>query len=97
MFLSARFGLLADVLCAMTLSGLGVAFLADQNLWWLCPSAIPARLMCPVMGLLPNGLPLPAGSALWDGGVLLPGLLLSLAWLAVLTLLVLRYFEQGEA
>lgn len=27
-----------------------------EKIWWLLPSSIPIRLMCPIFGLLPNGL-----------------------------------------
>lgn len=64
LFLSARFGMFTSIFTSMLLSAVGVATLADRKLWWICPSCIPVRLMCPVLGLLPNGLPVPTGSEL---------------------------------
>lgn len=84
LFLSAHFGMFATVFsCAVLL--IGNIGLADTDFWWLCPSAIPSRLMCPVLGILPNGLPVPADSSLWSLGVILPGILLSLLWFVLLT------------
>ncbi len=52
--------------------------------------------MCPTLGLLPNGLNIPAGSELWNPNVILPGILLSLAWFAVIAFLFLIWFEKTE-
>ncbi len=96
LFLSARFGMFADIFFCMVISIGGVATVADKVSWWLCPSSIPVRLMCPILGLLPNGLSIPAGSELWSTSVILPGILLSLAWFAVCALLFVIWFEKME-
>ncbi|MDO5399976.1 MAG: lantibiotic immunity ABC transporter MutE/EpiE family permease subunit [Eubacteriales bacterium] len=97
LFLSARFGMLASVLSFMVLSIGGVVTVADKSLWWLCPSSVPVRLMCPTLGLLPNGLPVPAGSELLNANVIFPGTLISLLWLAGMTFLVTAWFVRWEA
>lgn len=96
LFLSARFGMFADIFICMVISIGGVATVADKGAWWVFPSSIPARLMCPTLGLRPNGLPIPAGSELWSTHVILPGILLSLAWLFVCTTFVGVWFEKME-
>lgn len=96
LFLSARFGIFADIFLCMVLSIGGVTTVADRGSWWLCPSSIPVRLMCPTLGLLPNGLPIPAGSELWNTHVILPGILLSLAWFAGSAMLFAFWFEKME-
>lgn len=96
LFLSARFGMFADVFLCMVITIGGVATLADTNSWWICPSSIPIRLMCPTLGLLPNGLNIPAGSELLNTNVILPGILLSLAWFAVIAFLFFIWFEKTE-
>lgn len=96
LFLSARFGMFADIFICMVISIGGVATLADKGSWWLCPSSIPVRLMCPTLGLLPNGLPIPAGSELWSTHVILPGIMLSLAWFVVCAVLFAIWFEKME-
>ena len=95
-FLSMRFGMFADIFwCAVITIG-GTVVLADTGFWWMAPFSIPARLMCPVLGLLPNGLAIPAGNELLNAGVILPGVLLSLAWLMAAAALLLRWFEKTE-
>ena len=96
LFLSARFGMFADVFVCMVLSIGGVATLSDKSSWWLCPSSIPVRLMCPTLGLLPNGLPIPAKSELWSESVILPGIMLSLGWFVVCAVLFAWWFEEME-
>ena len=96
LFLSVRFGMFADVFLCVVITAGGVAALPDTSFWWVVPSSIPVRLMCPVMGLLPNGLGVPAGSELLDTDVILPGVLLSLAWFVIILVLFLRWFDQRE-
>lgn len=96
LFLSARFGMFADIFLCMVISIGGVATVADKGAWWLCPSSIPVRLMCPTLGLLPNGLPIPAGSELWSTSIVLPGVLLSLVWFVVCAFLFEFWFEKME-
>ena len=96
MFLSMRFGMFADIFWCMVMTAGGTAALADSAFWWTAPFSIPVRLMCPALGLLPNGLAIPAGDALLSGNVILPGILLSLGWFAAAAVLFLRWFEKTE-
>lgn len=96
LFLSAEFGMFVGVFSCMVLSIGGVAA-ADRSSWWLCPSAIPIRLMCPTLGLLPNGLPVPNGSELLNINVILPGILISALWFAGMIFLFTTWFVRREA
>lgn len=96
LFLNARFGMFTGIFTGMALAVFGVAALADTGLWWVCPSSIPIRLMCPVLGLLPNGLPIPEGSELFGAEVILPGIVLSVIWFLGLTVLTSVWFEKTE-
>lgn len=96
LFLSARWGMFADVFVCMVISICGVATVADRSSWWVFPPSIPIRLMCPTLGLLPNGLPIPDGSELSSINVLLPGILVSLAWFVICTILFEVWFEKME-
>lgn len=95
MMLSARFGVFVSLFSGMVLSIGGTTVLADSDLWWLCPAAVPVRLMCPVLGIMPNGLLVPAESLLWDAGVILPGILICVLWFAGLTYVLLCGFKKG--
>ena len=92
-FLSARFGLFAVVFVSMALQVFSVPLLAGTAYWWVLPMAIPVRLMCPLLGILPNGLAVPEGSVLWHSGVLAPGIALSLVWFVLMTRLTLAWFR----
>ena len=96
LMVSARFGVFVNLFSGMVLTLGATVMLAGSGLWWLCPAAIPVRLMCPVLGILPNGLTVPADSPLWDPGVVLPGIVLSLLWFAVLTAAAGRILWKGE-
>lgn len=97
LFLSAKFGMFASVFSCMVLSIGGVATVADRSSWWLCPSSVPVRLMCPTLGLLPNGLPVPSKSELLNTNVILPGILISVLWFVGMTLFFTTWFERREA
>lgn len=93
MLLSSRFGMFAVIFSCMVLS-IGAPMVAGTNYWWVCPSSIPIRLMCPTLGILPNGLLVPADSELLSKGVILPGILLSLMWFVLLTYLTIFWFNR---
>lgn len=96
LFLSAKFGMFASVFTSVILSVSGVITIADSNIWWAYPASIPIRLMCPVLGILPNGLPIPSGSELNDPSVILPGIILSLVWLAIFAIGTSIWFNRRE-
>lgn len=97
LFLAARFGLFAAVLLNMAGTTLGVVQFDRGGLWDYIPYAITAKLMCPVLSILPNGLPVPADSPLRSTDMILPGTLVSLGWFAILFLLTTVWFRRQEA
>lgn len=96
MLLSYRFGMFVDIFVCFILSIGATAILANTNLWWLCPAAVPVRLMCPILGILPNGLLVPDGSSLYSTNVILPGIFVSLVWFVLMVYLVMHFFK-GKA
>lgn len=78
------------VLTGVLLAVLGTGMASSGN-WWMFAPAIPIRVVCPLLHVLPNGLRAEAGDALLDAGVLLPGIILSLFWF----LLRQCYFSNG--
>lgn len=97
LFLSARFGMFSCMSIGVSSFLLGTAVFANTELWWVFPAAIPMRLMCPILGILPNGLLVPAGSELFNGNVILPGILISLMWFIVLTFFTAMWFQRKGA
>lgn len=96
LFLSARFGMFLSIFASVVLSVGGVLIAQEPSFWWLCPSAIPSRLMCPVLGLLPNGLLVPVESALNSPNVILPGIALSMVWFLAVDAATSVWFAHWE-
>lgn len=97
LFLAARLGLFAAILLNLFGTILGVVQFDKGGLWDYIPYTITARLMCPVLSILPNGLPVPADSPLRSTDMILPGTLVSLGWFALLFLLTTLWFRRQEA
>lgn len=72
------------------------AFFAPAKLWWV-PFAIPARLMCPVLNILPNGLLMEGSHALNDAGVILPGILITVVMFVIISVISAKVYERQEA
>lgn len=94
MLLSSRFGMFISIFSCMVLTIGSVVAIAHSRLWWVLPSAVPIRLMCPVLGVMPNGLLAPEGSKLLDTSVIYPGILISLAWFVLLSWITIFWFER---
>lgn len=94
MVLEMRVGIFGSLLCGMVLSIGGTSMIADSDLWWVCPAAVPVRLMCPILGIMPNGLLVPADSPLGDIGVVFPGIMICLAWFGVFMGILFYGFKE---
>ncbi|WP_342563602.1 lantibiotic immunity ABC transporter MutE/EpiE family permease subunit [Paenibacillus sp. FSL R7-0345] len=97
LFLAARFGLFTAVLINMALNIAGVVTFDTGGLWDFMPYTITFRLMCPVLHILPNGLPVPEGSPLRSTDTILRDVLASLVWFGSLFFLTARRFRRQEA
>ena len=95
MFLSERFGMIVELLICLFLT-VGGTIIASTGKWYLLVSAIPMRILCPFLHILPNGLPAEAGNSLLDIGVVVPGICLSIIWFVFTTTLFLYWFEKRE-
>ena len=90
---------LGGMLLSLVLGVVGAAavvLLAPTKLWLYCPWSWATRLMCPVIGVHPNGTILPQGSPLFDAGVISVGLGVSLAVFIVLTFFTAQWFARRE-
>ncbi|MEK4061563.1 MULTISPECIES: lantibiotic immunity ABC transporter MutE/EpiE family permease subunit [Paenibacillus] len=97
LFLAARLGLFAAVLLNIFGNVMGVVAFDTGGLWDFVPYTITARLMCPVLSILPNGLSVPVDSPLRSTEMILPDALISLAWFGLLSLLTALWFRKQEA
>lgn len=91
--LSVRFGMPACIFSCMFMVFSAFIF-ANTHLWWIWPPSIPARLMCPVLGIMPNGILAPPGSPLSDSSVILPGIIISFIWFVLLGFLMVLCFKK---
>ncbi len=95
LFLSERFGMIAELLSCLFLT-VGGTIIASTGRWYLLVSAIPMRILCPFLHILPNGLPAEEGNPLMDMGVVIPGICLSIIYFIFATLFFLNWFEKRE-
>lgn len=95
MFITEKIGSFATVLISI-LCNFGVAVIcAVESFWWI-PFSIPARLMCPTIGVLPNGLRVEADSKMVDSSVILPGVLITSLLFILVTLATSCWFQKRE-
>ncbi|MGK4116127.1 lantibiotic immunity ABC transporter MutE/EpiE family permease subunit [Lysinibacillus capsici] len=97
LFLAAKLGTYLTILLNVVANIVGIVAFADGEMWYYYPFAIGPRLLCSTLGILPNGLLVPQGSPLLDKGVILPGLLLALAWFMMISFLTAMWFTKREA
>lgn len=97
LFLAAKWGTYMAVLINLVGNIVGVVAFADGDLWCVFPYSILPRLICPILGILPNGLLVPEGSSLLDTSVIAPGLLITLVLFVVISFLTARWFQKREA
>lgn len=95
-FLSELSNITLTVFVTLILNSVSAMFLADNSYWWI-PFAIPARLVCPIIKVMPNGCSLPAGSPLGDSSVILPGLLITAALFVACSFVIYRWFGKRDA
>ncbi|MCT2194728.1 lantibiotic immunity ABC transporter MutE/EpiE family permease subunit [Paenibacillus sp. p3-SID1389] len=96
LFLTDRVGMFATMILNVLGNIACNILFATTAFWWAVPYAIPSRLMCATIGVLPNGLPVPEGDALWDKSVILPGVLITLGLFFLLCILTMRSFRHRE-
>ena len=91
--LSMRFGMFACIFSCMFMVFSDFVF-ASTRLWWIWPPSIPARLMCPVLGIMPNGILAQDGNTLLNSGVILPGVIISFVWFVLFIFLMVLCFNK---
>ncbi|WP_312941979.1 lantibiotic immunity ABC transporter MutE/EpiE family permease subunit [Oscillibacter sp.] len=96
LFLSKKLGLMAAMLINLG-AGIMLGILAaTESFWWACPYSWTTRLMCPVLGILPNGTLAPQGDALLNPGVIPLGIVLSIALFLLLLATTAKWFQRQE-
>jgi len=101
MFIGSKFGLFLTV-PIMTIVNIVCSILSIEKYWFIIPFSYPARLMCPVLKVLPNGLlAVPESETfsqeLLSTSVILYGVIISIILFIVVTYLTSIWFEKKEA
>ncbi len=93
-----RMGILGAVLINVILDATGILMApAASGIWLFNPYSWAARVVCPILGIAPNGLLITSGSQLFDTWVILPSVGLSLVLTILLTVVASKVFGQKEA
>ena len=95
LFLSERFGMIINLLLCLFVTVGGIV-MSQTGKWYLLVSAIPMRILCPILGILPNGIPAGNGHPFLNMGVVVPGIGLSILWFVLATIIFLKWFEKRE-
>lgn len=88
-----------DLLLGMGANSILSTVWTTGSRWWMNPFAILPRLMCPVLQILPNGLPAVPESVMFtpqvlEKSVIVPGILLSMGLFALLTAMTARWYQR---
>jgi len=95
MFISEKIGSFFSIILSLFCNmGFGI-FFAATKLWYV-PFAIPSRLMCPIIKVLPNGLPLEESSHLGDASVIFIGIMITVTLYFILALITGIWFNYKE-
>lgn len=96
LFLSRKFGIVGTVILQVGMGNvLGILFATKSN-WWLCPYSWTARIMTPVLGILPNGTLAQSGDPLLNPTVIPIAIALSLLLFVLLLLATSVWFLRQE-
>ena len=95
MWLAQKFGALLTLSVSLGCNFIFPVIYSDGNLWRI-PFAIPARLMCACIRVLPNGLQVEKGNLLEDKGVIWQGILIATVLYILITKLTAYWYEKCE-
>ncbi|WP_010237360.1 lantibiotic immunity ABC transporter MutE/EpiE family permease subunit [Clostridium arbusti] len=87
------------IFASMSLGFLGLiigVIVATKSYWVYVPWSYPTRLMCPLMGVGPNALPLKIGDPLLDNSVIPVGIIMSIISLLIFTCITALWFNKRE-
>lgn len=90
--LSAAIGVAITVALSM---GLGL-MTWNRPFWRVCPFAVPNRLMCGILGMYPNGLPITGEAELFSSDPVISTVLINLAYFIVFSMFTSVWFSKKE-
>lgn len=96
LFLSKKFGFMPAILFN---TGIGVILnllTVEKFFWWVCPYSWLARMMCPILGVLPNGTLAAQGDSLLIPDVIPVGVALSVLLFILMLAVTAKWFQKQE-
>lgn len=102
MWVTEKAGVLFAIIVGIVVNEIGMIMFSVKEIWFLNPFAIPARLMIPVIHVLPNGLLAREGSEtftweLLSKDVIWQGILICIVLFIVMEFLTEHWFRRQEA
>lgn len=95
MFITLKWNMFLSIIVSLLCNLVIACLLADGGLWWI-PFSIPARIMCPIIKVLPNGLLLSPEHVLNDNKVIFPGVLITVALYFIFSKVTSNNFKDQE-
>ncbi|MBE5961626.1 MAG: lantibiotic immunity ABC transporter MutE/EpiE family permease subunit [Lachnospiraceae bacterium] len=96
MMLALKTSVIVSLIVSIGCNFLVACICAVGQFWWI-PFAIPARLMCSVINVMPNGLLLEQTNPFASGRIIAVGILISIALFFLVTYMTAKLFERQEA
>ena len=96
MFISEKTGTVPTIILSLLLN-VGVGIYCATEIYWYVPFSIATRLMCPILKVLPNGMPLAVGSPLENPSVVPIDIGITVALFVVCSHLTTGWFKNREA
>lgn len=96
LFLAKKFGFFVPVILNVAVGITLNSMMAVKSIWWICPYSWTSRLMCPILGILPNGQMPAAKDPMLNPGAIPIGIMLSIMLFVVLLIATSRWFRNQE-
>lgn len=101
MIIGKKIGIILSIILSLILNAVGIV-IAPFEAWILYPFSYPSRLMCPILKILPNGLPAVPESVTFSPELLscssvFYGVVISIILFIITTYFTTKMFEKMEA
>lgn len=97
LFLTTRFNMFVAVLFNLSMSIISTVGFGSSSVVIFSPYAIGQYLMCPVLHILPNGLPVPQGSPYLNGDMIIGNTIIGFVVFLILSVVTMKWFNYREA
>ncbi len=94
LYLCDRFNAAMGVTMTIALSVALGLITWNKPFWRVCPFAVPNRLMCGILGVYPNGLPITGEAELFSSDPVMSTVLINLSYFIVLSVITSVWFSK---